>query len=767
MGAVYVALEPQLGRRVALKLQLAAVDAQEALRFAAEGATAARLQHPGIVRVHTMGVDQGRPYLVMDLVEGESAQARIERVGALPPDEAVAIVRAVGAALAFAHERGVVHRDLKPHNVLLGPAGPVLTDFGLARDLRRETLTRTGEGAGTPAFMAPEQAEDMKRAGPLADVYGLGATLYALLAGRPPFVGATPVNVLKQVLHDPPPPLDVDPDLETICRTCLAKDPGDRYASVGALLEDLARWSAGEPIAARRPRGPRMSPGARRVALALAGALGLAVAGLALGPSWRAGREPVSRADVQRLIASGDVAAAISALDEAVALEPEASELRALRGGLRLESGDVQGGADDLSFALALAPDDAEALTRRAEALRALGDQDGLERDLARLHALRPGNVAARRELVAVRLARADDAYARGDLDLSVAACTSALAVDPQHARALALRAMARWESSAVEPADDQAALADLEQALARDPRLAWAHAQIARIHLAWPNGEAALPAARRAEELEATPAHVQGRIAAELAFLVEQRRRLESMAALGVRADPRDAARLDQELERLEQELRRTPLDGEGLALLAELRWARRRPGEALEIVERALTAAPTSPRVRVLRCRLLGLSADLERTAAAVCDTILVGDRPENRARRRWILRQLDRELVEAVSGAQVDGSDLPRQAAASRGLLRVQTGNVAAGLEDLDAAGALQSADYLQVRAELTELHARTRDAPGFDGRWAAALFGAAARRLREGAREEARDAARRALELSPALAGFDHPVVRAAR
>ncbi|MCW8141473.1 MAG: serine/threonine protein kinase, partial [Planctomycetota bacterium] len=246
MGAVYAAVD-RFGRRAAIKVLHDHPGEAVERRFAAEAQAAARLQHPGIVRVLGHGRDGARPFIVMELVEGESLQARIERLGRLPGREAAAVARALALALAHAHGQGVLHRDVKPHNVLLGPGGPVLTDFGLARHAGREALTRTGEQGGTPAFMPPEQVDDMKRVDERADVYALGATLYAMLAGRPPFEGATILQVLKDVLERAPPPLralapEVDPGLEAICARCLDKDPAGRYPSMAALAGDLARW---------------------------------------------------------------------------------------------------------------------------------------------------------------------------------------------------------------------------------------------------------------------------------------------------------------------------------------------------------------------------------------------------------------------------------------------------------------------------------------------------------------------------------------------
>jgi serine/threonine protein kinase len=208
MGVVFKAHEPTLGRDVALKVLL---NPDPDPRFFQEAKAAAALRHRGIVAIDDVGKDPaGRDYLVMELVEGESLQQRIRRDGPLPIDEAVQITLQLCDALAYAHARGVIHRDLKPHNVLLTPAGVAkLTDFGLGKVLNQsQSLTQTGEVMGTPAYMPPEQAEGDKAAmGPCADVYSLGATLYALLAGRPPFRAPTAMNLLHAVLTKAPEPL--------------------------------------------------------------------------------------------------------------------------------------------------------------------------------------------------------------------------------------------------------------------------------------------------------------------------------------------------------------------------------------------------------------------------------------------------------------------------------------------------------------------------------------------------------------------------------
>ncbi len=267
MGVVYLARHEALDRRVAVKVLLAGDHASRAQleRFAIEARTAARLRHPHIVGIHEVGEDDdGRPFLVMDLIEGRSLRDRIRGDGPLPPRDAAAIAEKLARALSYAHERAVLHRDLKPANVLLDDASgePLLTDFGLAKEVERsQGITASGQAMGTPAYMPPEQAEGRPdRIDRRADVYSLGATLYEMLTGRPPFVGESVLELIQAVLtRDPPPPsrlrAGLDRDLETICLVCLAKEPEARYGSAEALADDLRRYLRHEPIAARRP-GP-------------------------------------------------------------------------------------------------------------------------------------------------------------------------------------------------------------------------------------------------------------------------------------------------------------------------------------------------------------------------------------------------------------------------------------------------------------------------------------------------------------------------------
>ena len=264
MGVVYRAVQLSLQRPVAIKMILHGrwASADELARFRREAEAAARLDHPNIVPIYEVGECDGQPFFSMKLIQGRDLTHHRPRFLSAPRD-AARLVAALAAAIHHAHQRGILHRDLKPQNILLDEEGkPQLTDFGLAKLVETEgSLTQRGTVVGTASYMAPEQA---RAEGPLttaADVYSLGAILYDLLTGRPPFRGETPVETLFQVLHDDPPRPraanpQVDRDLETICLKCLEKDPAQRYASAQALAADLDLWLEGRPIMARSVSAP-------------------------------------------------------------------------------------------------------------------------------------------------------------------------------------------------------------------------------------------------------------------------------------------------------------------------------------------------------------------------------------------------------------------------------------------------------------------------------------------------------------------------------
>lgn len=259
MGVVYRARQVSLDRIVALKLILAGRLANIAAirRFRAEAAIAARLRHPNIVAIHEVGEEAGQHFFSMDYVDGPNL-ADFARQQPISIRQAALFLKTIAEAIHYAHCEGIVHRDLKPSNILIdGAFEPRVTDFGLARNLKADlNLTLTGQVLGSPNYISPEQASGKETVGVASDIYSLGAILYHLLSGRPPFAAETLTDTLQQVttkeavsprLLNP----SVPKDLETICLKCLEKEPGKRYASAAALGEELSRFLRDEPIRAR------------------------------------------------------------------------------------------------------------------------------------------------------------------------------------------------------------------------------------------------------------------------------------------------------------------------------------------------------------------------------------------------------------------------------------------------------------------------------------------------------------------------------------
>jgi hypothetical protein len=330
MGVVYQARQTGLGRLVALKTVRAGARAspEELARFQREAEAVARLRHPHIVQVFDVGAAGGRPYLVLEYVEGGNLARRLAGTP-LSARAAAELAQTLARAVEHAHGQHILHRDLKPANVLLTADGVAkVTDFGLAKllpgageDARAEGQTQSGAVLGTPSYMAPEQAGGRsKEVGPAADVYALGAILYELLTGRPPFKAETPLETLQQVLTEEPVPVrrlqpKVPRDLETICLKCLEKEPARRYPSALALAEDLQRFLGGEPIRARPStlwekarKWARRKPAAATL-VGVSGLALLALLGVVLGftvqlrAALKATRDQRDRAERDRAVA--------------------------------------------------------------------------------------------------------------------------------------------------------------------------------------------------------------------------------------------------------------------------------------------------------------------------------------------------------------------------------------------------------------------------------------------------------------------------------
>jgi WD40 repeat protein len=334
MGVVYKARQTSLKRLVALKMVLAGGHAgpEELARFRSEAEAVARLQHPNVVQIYEVGEHDGRPYFSLEFMDGGSLAGQLAG-RPQPPAEAAQLVETLARAMHHCHQAGIVHRDLKPANVLLRRKNqeprtknqeadadsldlgswffePKVSDFGLAKQLESDLgRTRTGAVLGTPAYMAPEQAAGkVREVGPAADVYALGAILYELLTGQPPFRGVGFVEILEQVRsREPAPPSRLRPgvprDLETVCLKCLQKEPGRRYGSALALAQDLERFRLGEAILAR-PEGPvgKLWRKVRRNAVVSAAVLVVVLALAVAGAVFLLTGEAREEARVDRLV---------------------------------------------------------------------------------------------------------------------------------------------------------------------------------------------------------------------------------------------------------------------------------------------------------------------------------------------------------------------------------------------------------------------------------------------------------------------------------
>ncbi len=416
MGTVWRAQGP--GGTVALKLTRCGATPAAARRFRTETKVLGRLRHPNLVAVRDAGVDEWeRAYLAMDLVEGPSLEQRLEQEGSLPVEEAARLVATLAHACAYAHAQGVLHRDIKPANVLLRAGEPLLTDFGLAKDLDASISSPSvaGQFLGTPAYWPPEQARgDLGAIGPPADVYGLGALLFACLTARPPFEGQSLVELIAATLgQEPDPPSALRPEipgaLDALCLRCLAKDPAARPPTPAALAAELeallADGLAATPPDATRSTAaaelqPRTSSGARwAVAAAVVLLLGVAASLLAVGwgeaapsgtPPVAPPLAPTSLAAEVRDLMDVDEPAALARLDEVLATPRATAELYGLRAQIHARHARWGEAIADLDGALALDPADGRLRGVRALCHLQAGDPKRARADALAAAALAP-----------------------------------------------------------------------------------------------------------------------------------------------------------------------------------------------------------------------------------------------------------------------------------------------------------------------------------------------------------------------------------------
>ena len=524
MGVVYRAHDTALGQDVALKVLLVpASDDDDPERFRREWRATMALSHPGIVRLLDGGEQDGRRYVSMELVDGASLDSMLEKQG-LALRRKVEIVRDVARALAHAHGRGVVHRDVKPANIMIDREGHArLLDFGLARGVDDKSFTASGQILGTALYMSPEQAGgERKKQGPHSDVYALGALLYHALVGRPPFAGESLPEIVKRILLDAPvPPRKLVPSipaaLEALVLRCLAKEPEHRPGA-GEAAFDLENYLTGKAGSAR--------PRTRRVLVPLLLVTGVALPatfaawtlhGAPEPSSQRAAADPPKAVEVTPKTAAawaeraarrvrGDLDGAIVDATRAIELDPTlvsawlnrgvardmkddaeraiADETRAIeldptlalawavRGHARAERGDQPGAIEDSTRAIELDPTLAFGWATRAIAREHSNDPDGAIADCTHAIELDPGKLAWAWGVRATARER------KGDLEGAIEDCTRAVEIDPKLGQAWTVRGLARQDRG-----DREGAIADFTRAIELDARLAraWAYRGTAR----------------------------------------------------------------------------------------------------------------------------------------------------------------------------------------------------------------------------------------------------------------------------------------------
>ncbi len=532
-GVVFRARDPRLRREVAIKL-LTQADARQLERFSREARALAKVRHPNVVNVLEVGrQDQGHPYIVMDLVQGESLARRMARDGPLPVRDAVEVIAKIARAADAAHAQGVVHRDIKPENVIVAIDGePRLTDFGLAKDLEDPeaglSLTIDGRFIGTPGYASPEQAQQSGTSSPSADVYGLGATLYGILTGVAPFRGRSVVEiVLATLTHPAEPPSarrpDVDPSLDSIVLRCLEKAPASRFGSAADLAGALESWlqtSARHRVvltplplpSSRSGRSGRIDPprgdGAGKlraavIALGVAFAISAGFAGAQLVMSSRRGaRWEERRATLEARIDELETAARRT---QAAAPTETPERLAARRiyeaGWARYEAKDYGAASTLYEAAIEIDPTYAPAWSSRGGMRMRLADDEGkgydaevlaaAQRDVEKALELDPKRSLSWCNLGTVELRR-------GDFDTALGHYDRAVELDPDHLLARANRATARQKAGDLAGAQE-----DAERAVEIDPNDGLSWRNLGRIKHARGDPKAAIVDLDRAIALE------------------------------------------------------------------------------------------------------------------------------------------------------------------------------------------------------------------------------------------------------------------------
>jgi tetratricopeptide (TPR) repeat protein/predicted Ser/Thr protein kinase len=487
-GVVYRAQDPGTGRTVAIKRMLHLGSEVARKRFKREAEALARVEHPNVVRLYDYDLTPAaEPYMVMEWIEGESLQSRLDRCGPLPLEEALSCAKTLCGAVAACHAAGVLHRDLKPDNVVVGRDGCLkLIDFGLVRDTdpstSRSHLSVKGKFLGTPGFWSPEQARGkLDLLGPATDVYGLGATLFALLTDRPPHQGSTLVEILNALSTPKEPASALNPAvpewLDGVVASALAIEPADRFADVEELLAGLRGATDGSTQPAA-PAAMLVSLGLTIVGILVAlgvvtTARGQASAGAASASATPSEPEVLPRTASPPLPPAEEVSAAAAAFargvahfenrhyedaiedfDEAIRLQPDLASAYFNRGSARGSLGDVRGAIADFGHAIRLGPDRADAYLSRAHTWEALEEWRAAVDDYTEVLRLRPRDAVA-------YLNRGASRGRLGDNVGAIADCGEAIRLQPDFADAYMNRGAAR-----VSDGDLKGGIEDLEQAL-------------------------------------------------------------------------------------------------------------------------------------------------------------------------------------------------------------------------------------------------------------------------------------------------------------